>query len=78
MPKELFPPPSLGPCAGSARTAAAWSPLLATPPDVARTLPLRAQELIGYKAHDAIATGGGYLGVVDVRHPTDLLATGEL
>ncbi|MDG2025527.1 MAG: phytanoyl-CoA dioxygenase family protein [Acidimicrobiales bacterium] len=52
--------------------------VLATPPDVARTLPLRAQELIGYKAHDAIATGGGYLGVVDVRHPTDLLATGEL
>ena len=51
---------------------------LATPPDVARGLPLRAQELIGYKAHDAIATGGGYLGVVDVRHPTDLLASGEL
>ncbi|MFT5201806.1 MAG: ectoine hydroxylase-related dioxygenase (phytanoyl-CoA dioxygenase family) [Candidatus Aldehydirespiratoraceae bacterium] len=52
--------------------------VLATPPDVARTLPLRAQELIGYKAHDAIATGGGYLGVVDVRHPTELLARGEL
>ena len=51
---------------------------LATPPDVARTLPLRAQELIGYKAHDAIETGGGYLGVVDIRHPTELLAGGEL
>lgn len=51
---------------------------LATPPDVARTLPLRAQELLGYKAHDAIATGGGYLGTVDVRHPTELLASGEL
>lgn len=51
---------------------------LSTPPDVARRLPLRAQELLGYKAHDAIATGGGYLGVVDVRHPTDLLASGEL
>ena len=52
--------------------------ILATPPDVARGLPLRAQELIGYKAHDAIATGGGYLGVLDVRHPTELLASGEL
>lgn len=51
---------------------------LATPPDVARRLPRRAQELLGYKAHDAIATGGGYLGVVDVRHPADLLASGEL
>ena len=51
---------------------------LATPPDIARTLPLRAQELLGYKAHDAIATGGGYLGTVDVRHPTELLASGEL
>ncbi len=52
--------------------------ILATPPDAARKLPLRAQELIGYKAHDAIATGGGYLGVLDVRHPTELLASGEL
>ena len=51
---------------------------LATPPDVARNLPRRAQELLGYKAHDAIATGGGYLGTVDVRHPTELLASGEL
>ena len=52
--------------------------VLATPPDAARDLPLRAQELLGYKAHDAIATGGGYLGVLDVRHPTELLASGEL
>lgn len=51
---------------------------LSTPPDVARHLPRRAQELLGYKAHDAIATGGGYLGTVDVRHPTELLASGEL
>lgn len=52
--------------------------VLATPPDIARDLPLRAQELLGYKAHDAIETGGGYLGVLDVRHPTELLASGEL
>ncbi|MDH5236772.1 MAG: phytanoyl-CoA dioxygenase family protein [Acidimicrobiia bacterium] len=52
--------------------------VLATPPDVARHLPRRAQELLGYGAHDAIATGGGYLGTLDVRDPVDLLASGEL
>jgi len=52
--------------------------VLATPPDVARGLPRRAQELLGYGAHDAIATGGGYLGTLDVRDPVELLATGEL
>ena len=51
---------------------------LATPPDVARTLPLRAQELLSYKAHDAIETGGGYLGTVAVSPTTELLASGEL
>jgi ectoine hydroxylase-related dioxygenase (phytanoyl-CoA dioxygenase family) len=51
---------------------------LSTPPAVARTLPRRAQELLGYKAHDAIASGGGYLGAVDVRHPVDLLDEGRL
>ncbi|MDH3706997.1 MAG: phytanoyl-CoA dioxygenase family protein [Acidimicrobiia bacterium] len=52
--------------------------VLATPPDVARHLPRRAQELLGYGAHDAIATGGGYLGTLDVRDPVELLASGEL
>ncbi|MCH7788490.1 MAG: phytanoyl-CoA dioxygenase family protein [Acidobacteria bacterium] len=52
--------------------------VLATPPEVASTLPRRAQELLGYGAHDAIATGGGYLGTVDVRDPVELLANGEL
>ncbi|MDY7102947.1 MAG: phytanoyl-CoA dioxygenase family protein [Actinomycetota bacterium] len=51
---------------------------LATPPDVARDLPRRAQELIGYAMHDATAHGGGYLGCVDLRDPADLLATGHL
>ncbi|MGH0029366.1 MAG: phytanoyl-CoA dioxygenase family protein [Myxococcota bacterium] len=51
---------------------------LTTPPDVARPLPLRAQELLGYRAHDALAVGGGYLGTVDTRDPIDLLASGEL
>jgi ectoine hydroxylase-related dioxygenase (phytanoyl-CoA dioxygenase family) len=51
---------------------------LSTPPDVARTLPRRSQELLGYAAHDAIAFGGGYLGTVDLLDPVDLLAKGRL
>jgi len=51
---------------------------LSTPPDVARTLPRQAQELLGYSAHDAIATGGGYLGTVDTRDPIELLESGEI
>ena len=51
---------------------------LATPPDVARRLPRRAQELLGYAAHDALAQAGGYLGAVDLRDPVELLADGSL
>jgi ectoine hydroxylase-related dioxygenase (phytanoyl-CoA dioxygenase family) len=51
---------------------------LSTPPDVARSLPRRSQELLGYAAHDAIAVGGGYLGTVDLLDPIDLLAQGKL
>jgi ectoine hydroxylase-related dioxygenase (phytanoyl-CoA dioxygenase family) len=51
---------------------------LTTPPEIARTLPRRAQELLGYAAHDAMRLGGGYLGTVDTRDPIDLLASGEL
>jgi ectoine hydroxylase-related dioxygenase (phytanoyl-CoA dioxygenase family) len=51
---------------------------LSTPPDIARTLPRRAQELLGYAAHDAIAFGGGYLGTVDLLDPVELLAQGKL
>ena len=54
------------------------SGLLAVPPAVARTLPRRAQELVGYGCHDAIDQLGGYLGVLDLRNPADLLASGEL
>jgi hypothetical protein len=38
-----------------------------------RELPRRAQELLGWVAHDAIAAGGGYLGTVDLRDPIELL-----
>jgi ectoine hydroxylase-related dioxygenase (phytanoyl-CoA dioxygenase family) len=51
---------------------------LGTPPDVARTLPRQAQELLGYAIHDAIAAGGGYLGSVDLRDPVDMLGDGSL
>lgn len=51
---------------------------LSTPPDVARGLPRRSQELLGYAAHDAIASGGGYLGTVDLLDPVELLAKGKL
>jgi ectoine hydroxylase-related dioxygenase (phytanoyl-CoA dioxygenase family) len=51
---------------------------LATPPEIARTLPRRAQELIGYAAHDALHQGGGYLGALDLRDPVEMLADGSL
>lgn len=51
---------------------------LSTPPHVARSLPRRSQELLGYAAHDAIEVGGGYLGTVDLLDPIQLLAEGKL
>jgi ectoine hydroxylase-related dioxygenase (phytanoyl-CoA dioxygenase family) len=51
---------------------------LSVTPDLARTLPEKAQALLGYAAHDALMAGGGYLGVVDTRDPMELLRTGEL
>lgn len=51
---------------------------LSTPPQIARTLPRRSQELLGYAAHDAIAAGGGYLGTVDLLDPIELLAQRKL
>jgi ectoine hydroxylase-related dioxygenase (phytanoyl-CoA dioxygenase family) len=51
---------------------------LAVPPAVARTLSPTAQELLGYAIHDAIAEGGGYLGMVRMRDPMELLAEGAL
>jgi ectoine hydroxylase-related dioxygenase (phytanoyl-CoA dioxygenase family) len=51
---------------------------LGTPLEVARALPRQAQELLGYAVHDAIASGGGYLGAVDLRDPVDMLEDGSL
>lgn len=51
---------------------------LSTPPAIAATLPRRAQELLGYAVHNSIPRGGGYLGMVRMQDPVDLLARGEL
>ena len=51
---------------------------LSVPPSVAATLPRAAQELLGYSVHDSIPRGGGYLGMVRMQDPVELLARGEL
>jgi ectoine hydroxylase-related dioxygenase (phytanoyl-CoA dioxygenase family) len=52
--------------------------VLGVPPRVARNLTPEAQALLGYAVHDAIADGGGYLGMVHMRDPMELLEAGEL
>jgi hypothetical protein len=49
---------------------------LAVPPEIARGLPRVCQEVLGYAVHDAIERGGGYLGMLDMRDPVELLAEG--
>ncbi len=51
---------------------------LATPPDVARNLPRRTRQLVGYGIHDALDLGGGHLGCVDLRDPSEMLVSGDL
>ena len=51
---------------------------LGTPPEVAARYPREVQGLLGYAVHDAIEDAGGYLGVVGLRDPVDLLADGTL
>ncbi|MEY2419324.1 MAG: hypothetical protein QOG90_2004 [Actinomycetota bacterium] len=51
---------------------------LSTPPEVAARLPRQAQEILGYAVHDSLPRGGGYLGMVRMQDPVDLLASGEL
>ena len=52
--------------------------VLATPPQIARTLPERVQRLLGYGVHDAISKLGGYVGMVGLRDPVELLRQGKL
>jgi ectoine hydroxylase-related dioxygenase (phytanoyl-CoA dioxygenase family) len=63
-------------CLGWLRTEE--NQFLAAPLELARTLPRESQELLGYAAHDAISTGGGYLGTHEVQDPVELIARGEL
>jgi len=51
---------------------------LSTPPEVAAMLPRRAQELLGYAMHDSLGRGGGYLGMLRMQDPVELMARGEL
>jgi ectoine hydroxylase-related dioxygenase (phytanoyl-CoA dioxygenase family) len=51
---------------------------LSIPPSYVKTLPRLAQELIGYSVHDSIPRGGGYLGMVRMQDPVELMARGEL
>jgi ectoine hydroxylase-related dioxygenase (phytanoyl-CoA dioxygenase family) len=52
--------------------------VLAVPPSVARELPEASRALLGYSVHDAIADAGGYLGMVELRSPQELLDEGRL
>ncbi len=63
-------------CAGWLRTEE--NQYLTVPMDLLRRLPRRNQELLGFGAHDAIMSGGGYLGTVGLQNPADLLADGAL
>jgi ectoine hydroxylase-related dioxygenase (phytanoyl-CoA dioxygenase family) len=51
---------------------------LSVPPAIAANLPRQAQELLGYAVHDSIPRGGGYLGMVRMQDPVELLRRGEL
>jgi ectoine hydroxylase-related dioxygenase (phytanoyl-CoA dioxygenase family) len=63
-------------CAGWLRTEE--NQYLSVPIEQIREMPERAQALLGYAAHDAIAIGGGYLGTVDLVDPIDLVKRGQL
>ena len=51
---------------------------LVMPLEAVRDLPRRAQQLLGYTVHDAIAIAGGSLGLYDANDPLDLIDRGEL
>ena len=51
---------------------------LAVPPEIAATLPRASQEILGYAVHDAIRSAGGYLGMLGLRDPVELMQEGKL
>lgn len=50
---------------------------LSIPPEYVASLPRHAQELLGYSVYDNISRGGGYLGMVRMQDPVELIARGE-
>lgn len=52
--------------------------VLSIPPSVAKDFDEQTLAMIGYRAHDAIAEGGGYLGMVDLYDPIKLVKEGRL
>lgn len=54
-------------CAGWLRTEE--NNTLSTPIEIARQMPTRAQELLGFGVHDDLEQGGGYLGTVELTAP---------
>ncbi len=51
---------------------------LSIPPAVAAGLPRQAQEILGYSIYDGIERGGGYLGMVRMQDPVELLSRDDL
>ncbi|NND69929.1 MAG: mitomycin antibiotic biosynthesis protein [Halioglobus sp.] len=51
---------------------------LATPLEIVRALPQRAQELLGFGVHDDIGVGGGYLGTVEMEAAATRMANGQM
>jgi hypothetical protein len=41
-------------------------------------MPQRTLELLGYSAHNALRSGGGHLGAVDLLDPVQLINRGRL
>ena len=66
---------ALGSALGAARARVPGEAILRA---VAAKLPRCAQELLGYAVHDSIPRGGGYLGMVRMQDPVELLTRGEL
>lgn len=51
---------------------------LVNPLESVRDLPERAQELLGYRVHDAISIAGGSLGLYHTNDPLELMKSGKL
>ncbi|WP_028477368.1 phytanoyl-CoA dioxygenase family protein [Nocardia sp. CNY236] len=51
---------------------------LVNPIETVRDLPERAQELLGYRVHDASAHGGGAVGLYRSNDPLEMIRAGQL